>query len=122
MVKMPKAGEKADTSETEQGVAGDLTHDRSNSRAGFAADTLLSFVERIERLTEEAEGIAGDRKEVYAEAKGSGFDTKILKRCIALRKLDKDELHEMDALMDLYRTALEKAEKARYKASVDAGE
>lgn len=72
----------------------------------FAADALRSFFERIERLQEEKDAISADQKEVYNEAKGTGFDTKIMRKVIALRKLDKAELQEMDALLDLYRTAV----------------
>lgn len=72
----------------------------------FAKDALKSFFERIERLQEEKDALSADMKEVYAEAKGTGFDTKIMRKVIALRKMDKAELQEMDALLDLYRTAV----------------
>ncbi len=72
----------------------------------FAKDALKSYFERIERLQEEKDALSADMKEVYAEAKGTGFDTKIMRKVIALRKMDKAELQEMDALLDLYRTAV----------------
>jgi len=72
----------------------------------FAKDALKSYFERIERLQEEKDALSADMKEVYAEAKGTGFDTKIMRKVIALRKMDKTELQEMDALLDLYRTAV----------------
>ena len=59
--------------------------------------------ERIERLTEEKKAIADDIKDVFAEAKATGFDTKIMRYVLALRKLDKDSLAERDALIDTYR-------------------
>ena len=65
---------------------------------GIAGDRLKSLVERIERLHAEREALAGDIKEVYAEAKGSGFDTKIIRLVIARRRMDKDDLDEQDTL------------------------
>jgi uncharacterized protein (UPF0335 family) len=73
---------------------------------GIAGDRLKSFVERIERLEEEKKALANDIKEVYAEAKGTGFDTKIMRQVIRLRRLDKDDLDEQDALIDVYKRAL----------------
>ena len=72
----------------------------------IAADRLRSFVERIERLESEKRGIQEDVKEVYAEAKGTGFDTKIVRQIIRLRKMDKADRQEQDALLDLYKEAL----------------
>jgi len=74
--------------------------------SGFAADQLKSFINRIERLEEEKAGLSADIKEVYAEAKGTGFDTKIMRMLIRERKLDKATLQNQDALMALYRRAL----------------
>jgi uncharacterized protein (UPF0335 family) len=73
---------------------------------GIAGDRLKSFVERIERLEEEKKALANDIKEVYAEAKGNGFDTKIMRQVIRLRRMDKDDLDEQDALLDVYMRAL----------------
>lgn len=70
------------------------------------AELLLSLVERIEKLNTDAEAIAADIKEVYHEAKIQGYDVKYIKKCIALRKKDKDEVEEDDELMKLYRSAL----------------
>lgn len=69
-------------------------------------DLLLSLVERIEKLNSDAEAIAADIKEVYHEAKMQGFDAKAIKKCIALRKKDKDELEEEDEVLKIYRSAL----------------
>lgn len=74
--------------------------------AGVAADQLKSFVERIERLEEEKQTIADDIKDVYAEAKGFGYDVKILREVIRIRKQDKAEREEMEAILELYLLAL----------------
>ena len=73
---------------------------------GFAAGQLKSFVERIERLEEEKKTISDDIKDVYAEAKANGFDVKILRQVIRLRKQDADERSEQETLLDLYMAAL----------------
>jgi uncharacterized protein (UPF0335 family) len=72
----------------------------------IARDQLRSIVERIERLEEEKQALADDIKEVYAEAKGNGFDTKTLRTVIRLRKQDSAERQEQEALLDLYLSAL----------------
>ena len=73
---------------------------------GIAQGQLRSIVERIERLEEEKATIAEDIKEVYAEAKANGFDTKILRKVVRLRKVDRAEREEEEALIDLYLHAL----------------
>lgn len=73
---------------------------------GVARDQLRAFIERIERLEEEKKTIADDIKDVYAEAKGTGFDTKILKKVIALRKKDDQERMEEEAILETYLAAL----------------
>ena len=73
---------------------------------GVAQDQLRSFVERIERLEEEKKTITEDIKDVYAEAKGNGFDTKVLRKVISLRKQDQNERQEQEAILDLYLQAL----------------
>jgi uncharacterized protein (UPF0335 family) len=73
---------------------------------GIAGDRLKSFVERIERLEEERRALGDDLKEVYAEAKGNGFDTKIMRQVIRLRRMDKDDLDEQETLIDIYKRAL----------------
>jgi uncharacterized protein (UPF0335 family) len=74
--------------------------------AGVARDQLRTIIERIEKLEEEKAAIAGDIKEVYAEAKANGFDTKTLRRVVQLRKQDSAERQEQEALLDLYLHAL----------------
>ena len=71
-----------------------------------AKEQLTAFVERIERLEEEKKGISDDIKEIYAEAKGNGFDVKVLRKVIAVRKQDFDERSEQEAILDLYLAAL----------------
>ncbi len=71
-----------------------------------AADQLKSIVERIERLEEEKAALSGDIKDVYAEAKANGFDIKVLRTIISLRKKDRDERMEQEAILDLYKQAL----------------
>lgn len=69
-------------------------------------EQLKSFIERVERLEEEKSALAADVREVYAEANGTGFDTKIMRMVIALRKLDKAAYQEQEAMLDLYKDAL----------------
>lgn len=71
-----------------------------------AGDQLRAFIERIERLEEEKAVLQADIKEVYSEAKGTGFDTGILRKLIALRKKDKDKRQEEEELLDLYKRAI----------------
>jgi uncharacterized protein (UPF0335 family) len=78
--------------------------------SGAAASQLKAFVERIERLEEEKKNISEDIKDVYAEAKGTGFDVKALRKIIALRKKDVAERQEEEAILDLYLKALGMAE------------
>ena len=76
------------------------------TKTTFAQGQLRALVERIERLEEEKKSIAGDIKEVYAEAKGNGFDTKVLRKIVSIRKQDHNERMEQEALLELYLTAL----------------
>ena len=73
---------------------------------GVASDVLRSFVERIERLEEEKKNIADDIKEVYAEAKSSGFDVKTMRQIVRMRKMEDHERLEQEALLGLYAEAL----------------
>lgn len=76
------------------------------SKSGFAKEQLRSFVDRVERLSEEKDALTADIREVYSEAKGVGFDTRILRQVVRMRKLDKADLQEQEAVLDLYLTAL----------------
>lgn len=88
-----------------------------NHNSGFAAKELISIVERIERLTEEAEVITNDRKEVYNEAKAQGFDTAILRKVIMRRRKNAADVMETDALVELYEEALKGQEQAQRQQS-----
>ena len=78
----------------------------STRTVGTTADRLRSFIHRIERLEEDKKGLADDIKEVFAEAKGEGFDVKVLRRVIALRKKDPEERAEEEELLELYMSAI----------------
>lgn len=77
-----------------------------NNVETVAAAELRQFIERVERLEEEKTTISDDIKEVYAESKGRGFDNKIIKQIIRLRKQDANERKEQDAILELYMNAL----------------
>lgn len=83
---------------------------------GVTGDQLRQFIERIERLEEEKAAIAGDIRDVFAEAKANGFDTKIMRQVIKIRKMNSDERQEQESLLDTYLHALgmavESAEEA----------
>lgn len=81
--------------------------------AAVAGDQLRSFVERIERLEADKRAIADDIKDVFAEAKGNGFDVKVLRQVIRIRRQDKAEREEREAILDLYMHALGMAGPAR---------
>ncbi len=83
-----------------------MAKDDDFSTVQVAADQLRTIVERIERLDEEKREVAEQIKEVYAEAKGNGFDTKTLRKIVALRKKDPSERSEEEAMLDLYMHAL----------------
>lgn len=73
---------------------------------GIAADRLKSFIERIERLEEEKAALTADIREVYSEAKSTGFDTKIMRQVVRLRKMDSADREEQEELLDLYKQAV----------------
>ena len=76
------------------------------SSKGVAAERLQSFIDRIERLEEDKQGISNDIKEVLAEAKGEGYDTKILRQVIRIRKMEPAERQEQEQLLELYLNAI----------------
>ena len=78
----------------------------SSDTGGVAAAQLRSMIERIERLEEEKKGISDDIKDIYAEAKGQGFDVKVMRKILALRKKSREARQEEDELMALYKAAL----------------
>ena len=73
---------------------------------GVAGDILRAYVERIERLEEEKKALAADIREVYAEAKGNGYDPKIMRKLVALRRMDTADRREQEELLDVYRRAI----------------
>jgi uncharacterized protein (UPF0335 family) len=81
-------------------------HETEKPSPNAIANQLKAVVERIERLEEEKKAIAGDIKEVYAEAKANGFDTKILRKVVSLRKKEAAEREEEQSMLDLYMSAL----------------
>jgi len=83
-----------------------MADDITETSQTVAAGQLRAFIERVERLEEEKKTIADDIKEVYAEMKGTGFDTKAVRAIIRLRKQDQAERQEAEAILDLYMAAL----------------
>jgi uncharacterized protein (UPF0335 family) len=81
--------------------------DNSDAIGGVAREHLKSFVARIERLEEDKANVAADIKEVYAELKSMGFDVKAMRQVIRIRKIERAERQEMEALLDLYLGAVE---------------
>lgn len=84
----------------------DPDFDEPHEVGGVAGKRLQSFIERIERLSEEKQAIAEDIKEVYAELKAMGFDAKTTRKIVALRKMDAELRREQDELLDLYKSAI----------------
>lgn len=82
----------------------DVLHSNTSSQ-------LLGIVERVERLEEEMEGLGEDRKEVFAEAKGNGFDVPTIRKVMRLRRMDRAKRQEAEAILELYESAIEMAEK-----------
>ncbi len=78
----------------------------SDVTGGVAAQELRSFIERVERLEQEKKDIADQIKEVMAEAKGRGYDTKVMRKIVSLRKRDQDDIAEEEAILDMYKSAL----------------
>ncbi len=74
--------------------------------SGFAKSVLKSFIERIERMEAEQDALAADKREIYAEAKGTGFDTKVMRQVVRMRKMSKADFQEQEAMLDLYMTAV----------------
>ena len=79
---------------------------------GIAGDRIRSFVERIEQIETELKELTEAKKEIFSEAKGEGFDVKVLKEILKLRKQDQDERDEHESLLDVYMRAMDEAESA----------
>ena len=84
---------------------------------GIPGERIRSFVERVEHIDEEIKALNEGKKEVFAEAKGEGFDVKVLREILRLRKLDKDERDEHESLLDLYLRAMDDARAPEAKAA-----
>jgi len=82
------------------------TENSSDVIGGIAAEALQQYVDRIERLEDEKKALSEDIKQVYSEAKSTGFDVKILRKIIGLRKVEEQERQEQEELIDLYKRAL----------------
>ncbi|MBC7953073.1 MAG: DUF2312 domain-containing protein [Rhodospirillaceae bacterium] len=84
-----------------------MSDEQNNSQiGGIAAEALRQFIERIERLEEEKKALAADIKDVYSQCKSQGFDTKIVRKIVSLRKMEDQEREETEQLLDLYKAAL----------------
>lgn len=81
--------------------------DQNTETGGIAADRLRSLIERIERLEEEKKALSGDIRDIYAEAKSAGFDVKIMRAVIKLRKMNAADRDEQEFLLDTYKKALD---------------
>ena len=80
--------------------------EHSPETGGIAADRLRSLIERIERLEEERKALGSDIKDIYSEAKSAGFDVKVIRQLISIRKKEPAEVEEQESLLDVYRRAL----------------
>ncbi len=87
-------------------VATDPTQDAASESYRVTAGELRQFIERFERLDAEKKDLAEQQKEVMAEAKSRGYDTKVLRKLVALRKRDQDDIAEEEAVLDMYKAAL----------------
>ncbi len=81
-------------------------HNETADVGGIAADCLRSIIERVERLEEERKALSGDIKDIFTEAKSAGFDVKVLRQIIRIRKQEPAEVEEQETLLDVYRRAL----------------
>ena len=85
--------------------------------SGISGDRIRSFIERIEHIDEEIKGLNEGKKEAFAEAKGEGFDVKVLREILRLRKLDREDREEHESLVDLYLKAMESASTPEVRAA-----
>src|SRR6202020_1750001 len=92
---------------------------RMTNTAGIPGDRICSFIERVERIDEEIRALNEGKKEVFAEAKGEGFDVKVLREILRLRKQDKEDRDEQDSLLDLYLRAMESAGSSQAEAAME---
>jgi uncharacterized protein (UPF0335 family) len=90
---------------------------RMTNTAGIPGDRICSFIERVERIDEEIKALNEGKKEVFSEAKGEGFDVKVLREILRLRKQDKEDRDEQHSLLDLYLRAMESAGSSQAEAA-----
>lgn len=99
----PGAPAADDTQALNAPNGGDVT---AGTVGGIAPEILRAYIERIERLEEEKKALAADIREVYAEAKGNGFEPKIMRKLVSLRRMDQSDRQEEEELLELYRRAV----------------
>ena len=89
-------------------MTGDIGHNSGDTSdtGGVSGQRLKAFIERVERLSEEKSALAEDIKDIFAESKAVGFDTKIMRKVIRLRKIDKEKRQEEETLLELYKAAI----------------
>ncbi len=97
---------KARALETKGGTKVAEVEEKTAEVGGIATERLRSIVERVERLEQEKKALSDDIKDIFAEAKSAGFDVKVLRQIIRLRRQEPAEVEEMETLLDLYRRAL----------------
>lgn len=108
MARSPRSEHESDEDALDN-LGNDTPADKEDSPdkvGGIAADRLRSLIERIERLEEERKSLASDIKDIYGEAKSAGFDVKVLRQIIRIRKQEPAEVEEQETLLDVYRRAL----------------
>jgi uncharacterized protein (UPF0335 family) len=86
---------------------------------GIPGDRICSFIERVEHIDEEIKALNEGKKEVFSEAKGEGFDVKVLREILRLRKQDKEDRDEQDTLLDLYLRAMERAGSSQAERAIE---
>lgn len=84
---------------------------------GIPGDRIRSFIDRIEHIEEELKALSEGKKEIFSEAKGEGFDVKVLKEILKIRKQDQSERDEQESLLDLYLSAMQASDKEQAKAA-----
>ena len=102
----PEQSSMSDTEDEARASRARQEADPDPEVGGIAVDRLRSIIERIERLEEERKALANDIKDIYAEAKSAGFDVKVVRTLISLRKKEPAEVEEQETLLDLYKRAL----------------
>ena len=86
--------------------SGPIEHNTKAKAGPVAADVLRKYIERIERLEEEQKALSGDIREIYAEAKGNGFEPRVMRKVVSLRKMKAADREEEEALLEVYRAAV----------------